>query len=121
MTLTCGLLEAPWVDVISLDIRQNIFQILGGQILDHEVVGPPSLEIPRAQLDQVLRDPIWLAQLCSGAWEMQTSLPAGRTWSLGVSAICDQAMLTQEAAQTPTPRAPPASPFILLYSRLERS
>lgn len=66
MTLTCGLLEAAWVDVISLDIRQNIFQHVGGQILDHKVVGSPSLEILRAQLDQVLCNLIWLAWLGLG-------------------------------------------------------
>ena len=121
MTLTCGLLEAPQVDVISLDIRKNIFQHVGGQILDQEIVGSPSLEILRAQLDQVLRNLIWLARLCSGAWDTQTSLATGSIWCLGASVICDHVMLTQAAAGTSAPGAPPASPFILLYSRLGRA
>lgn len=100
MTLTCGLLEALCVDAISLDIRKNIFQRVGGQILDHEVVGSPSLEIRRARLDQVLRNLIWSAWLCSGAGDTQTSLLASSAWCLGAPVIRGRAMLTQAVTRT---------------------
>lgn len=110
MTLTCGLLEAPWVDVSSLNLRKNIFQRMGGQILDHEAVGSPSLETLRAQLDQVLRNPVWLAQLCSGGDLGHANVPPDQQY-LGASVLCDHTVLNQAAPRTSTPRASPASPF----------
>lgn len=55
---------------------------MGGQILAHEAVGSPSLEILTAQLDQLLG---WLAQLGSRDLEVQfPSQPA----VLGVWCFC---------------------------------
>lgn len=73
-------------------------------------MGPPSLEILRAQLDRARTTPCGWPSFAWGAQDTQMFLRTGNIWCLGASVICDHVILTQPSI----PKASPASPFILL-------
>lgn len=73
-------------------------------------MGPPSLGIVRAQLDQALHNPMWVAQLCLGG-SGHTDVP--QFWQyLVFGGFCDTSPCVTHTHLHP--KASPASPFILL-------